>query len=66
MQNWLSGKKINPNPKRRPTKVQPQTKETVLKGVEVVEFTPSPKRAKGTPTPPDNSQGLMDIDSDVH
>lgn len=49
-------KKTSPNPVGKPTKVQPWAKEMVLEGVEVVQFTPSPKRAEGILTPPDNGQ----------
>lgn len=38
--------------------------EKLLKGVEVVEFTLSPKWPEGTPTPPTDGQELTDTDSD--
>lgn len=57
-------KKTSPNPMGKPTKVQPQAKEMVLKGVEVVEFIPLLKRVEGTLTLSDDGQGLMDTDSD--
>lgn len=57
-------KNASPNPTGKPSKVQPQAKEMALKGLKVVEFTPSPKRAEGTLTPPEDGQGFTDTDSD--
>lgn len=49
---------------RKPPKLVPHGKGMVLKGVEVIEFVPSPKREEGTSTSLNNDQGLTDTESD--
>lgn len=43
----------------KPPKPVPHAKEMVLKGVEVIDFVPSPKREKGTPTTLNDDQGSL-------
>lgn len=49
VQNQHPIMKMNPSPAGKVIKAPPWAREASLKGVEVVEFTPLPKQAEGTP-----------------